>query len=171
VKWRIGNLTQDFINIEIRELKKREELEEKKAADRLVEHRKTVEQYHDEFEIERLKRYEAEETRAEAAKSAENRTRFYRLLSITCRQLALNSEENHRYDQGSDFRFFAMELQRKEGWRTRGPFVGILQFLYRHLSGYGEEVGRAFLILLGIWVLFALLYTQIGLHPDTVFGI
>jgi uncharacterized protein YjbI with pentapeptide repeats len=167
VKW-IGNLTQDFIDIEIRELKKREELEEKKAADRLQEHRKSVEQYHDEFEIERLKRYEAEETRAEAAKSAEKRTRFYRLLSITCRHLAVNSEENHRYDQASNFRFWSMELQRKEGWKTRGNIIGVLHILYRILSGYGEKIGLALGWLVGIWLLFAVLYTEVGFaHPPS----
>jgi uncharacterized protein YjbI with pentapeptide repeats len=169
VKW-IGNLTQDFIDIEIRELKKREELEEKKAADRLEEHRKTVEQYHDEFEIERLKRYEAEEARAEAAKSDEKRTRFYRLLSITCRQLAVNSEENHRYDQGSDFCFWSMELQRKEGWKARGTLtIGVLHSLYRYLSGYGEEILRALVMLIAIFLFFAFLYTRVGfVQPPSI---
>lgn len=162
VKWK-GNLTWDFIDIEIRELKKREELEEKTAAHRLEEHRKSVEQYHDEFEIERLKRYEAEDASAEATKSADKRTRFFRLLSITCRQLAVNSEENHRYDQASNFRFWSMELLRKEGWRARGRLsIGVLHTLYRYLSGYGEEIGRAFLVLVGICLLFAFLYTRVG---------
>ena len=167
VKW-IGGLTQDFIDIEIRELKKREEREEKKAAARLEEHRKSVEQYHDEFEIERLERYETGK-RAEAAKSAEKRTRFYRLLSITCRQLAVNSEENHRYDQASDFRFWSMELQRKEGWKARGRLtIGILHTLYRHLSGYGEEILRAFLILIALFLFFAYVYTRVGfVHPSS----
>jgi uncharacterized protein YjbI with pentapeptide repeats len=162
VRW-IGNLKPGFIKREIGELEKREELEETKAVESLAKHRKSVEQYHDEFEIERLKRYEAEKARVEAAKTVENRTRFYRLLSITCRQLAVNAEDDHRYDQASGFRFWSMELQRKEGWRSRGPLaIGILHTLYRYLSGYGEEIGRAFLVLVGICLLFALLYTRVG---------
>lgn len=92
--------------------------------------------------------------------------RPYRLLSIACRQLAVNAEENHRYDQASDFRFWSMELQRKEGWRARGRLpVGILHTLYRYLSGYGEEIGRAFLILVGVCLLLAVLYTWVGFVP------
>jgi len=166
VKW-IGNLNRDFINHEIEELKKREEREEKEAADRLEEHRKRVEQYHDEFEIVRLKRYEVEQARAQTAKSDQKRTQFYRLLSITSRQLAVNAEENHRYDQASDFRFWSMELQRKEGWKARGRLtIGILHTLYRYLSGYGEEILRASLMLIAIFLLFAFLYTRVGfVHP------
>lgn len=166
VQW-IGNLARDFIDIELRELREREELEEKVAAARLEEHRKSVEQYHDQFEIERLKRYKAEEEASgEAARSVEKRAQFNRLLSITCRQLAVNSEENHRYDQASSFRFWSMELQRKEGWNARGHLtIGILHTLYRYLSGYGEEILRAFVMLIGIFLLFAFLYTRVGFVP------
>ena len=60
-----------------------------------------------------------------------------------------------------------MELQRKEGWRSRGLTIGILHTLYRYLSGYGEEVGRALLVLGLIFLLFALLYTRVGfLQPS-----
>jgi len=91
------------------------------------------------------------------------RNKFRRLLSITCRQLAVNAEQNHRYDEASDFRFWSMELRRREGLRARrGWIVGILHLLYRYLSGYGEEIGRALAILTGIWLLFGLLYTQVG---------
>lgn len=170
VKW-IGSLSRNLIDQEIGNLRKREELEQKKAADSLTERRKTAEQYHDDFEIERLKKYEVEEARADATKPDLKGPRFYRLLSIACRQLAVNAEENHRYDQGSDLRFWAMEVQRKEGWRSRGRLtIGILHTLYRYLSGYGEEIGRAFLVLLGICLLFAFIYTRVGFvhSPSTI---
>ncbi len=171
VKW-IGNLSRHSIDEEIGRLRRREELEERLAANSLAARRKSAEQYHDEFEIERLTKYEMQEARAEAAKDdlqRLKRSRFYRLLSITCRQLAVNAEENHRYDQGSDFRFWSMELQRKEGWRARGRLtIGILHSLYRYLSGYGEEILRALLMLVAIFLLFAFLYTRVGfVHPPS----
>lgn len=94
------------------------------------------------------------------------------LRNFTCRHLAVNAEENHRYDEASDFRFWSMELRKKEGWRARGRLsVSILHSLYRHLSGYGEEIGRAFEILLGIWLIFAFLFTQVGfVRPPSLFS-
>lgn len=38
----------------------------------------------------------------------------HRLLSIACRQLAVNAEENHRYSEASDFRYESMEIRRWE---------------------------------------------------------
>jgi hypothetical protein len=60
-----------------------------------------------------------------------------------------------------------MELQRKAGWKARGRLtIGILHTLYRYLSGYGEEILRASLILVGIFLLFAFIYTRVGfVHP------
>src|SRR5882762_5420441 len=61
-----------------------------------------------------------------------------------------------------------MELQRKEGWRSRGRIIGVLHSLYRYLSGYGEKIGLALMWLVGIWLLFAVLYTQVGFaHPPS----
>lgn len=61
-----------------------------------------------------------------------------------------------------------MELQRKDGWRARGVIVGVLHTLYRYLSGYGEKIGLALAWLLAIWLLFAILYTQVGfVHPPS----
>lgn len=172
VKW-MGNLSRDFIDEEIGRLRIREELEEKTAANSLAERRKSAEEFHDEFEIERLTKYAMQVELAEFGKpdlQSLKRSRFYRHLSITCRQLAVNAEENHRYDQGSDFRFWSMELQRKEGWRSRGRLtIGILHTLYRHLSGYGEDILRAFLVLIAIFLLFAFLYTRVGfVHPPSI---
>jgi len=116
------------------------------------------------------------------------------LLGITCWNLAVNAEENHRYDEASRFRYLAMELRRRrpqfgegsrdtkrEGawsrWmaalkRQRSPqnsqttllqkslsgSVGMLHWLYFAMSGYGERIVRALLVLVGIWAVFAVLY-------------
>jgi uncharacterized protein YjbI with pentapeptide repeats len=162
VKW-VGNLKRKFIGVEIGELRKRELLEEKEAADKRAEYLRVAKEYKDDFGVEHLQREEREEVAAMARNASQKRTRFYRLLSVTCRQLAVNAEESHRYDEASDLRFWSMELRRREGPRARGRLsVGILHSLYRHLSGYGEEIGRAFVILLGVWLLFALIYTRVG---------
>jgi hypothetical protein len=169
VKW-IGQLRRRFINIEIGNLRKREELERKDAADRRTERLKDLELFGDQVAVKQLKEEEAEAARIEAKELNQKNARLHRLLSITCRQLAVNAEDNHLYDQASDFRFWSMELLRKEGWKARGRLsIAILHSLYRHLSGYGEEVGRAICVLLGIWLLFALFYTQVGFvrQPST----
>jgi hypothetical protein len=82
------------------------------------------------------------------------------LLGITCRHLALNAEENHRYDQASKFRYWSMDVRRRESWRGFAPFR--LSWWYWAASGYGERVFRAFLVLLGIWLVSAFLYTRAG---------
>lgn len=160
VKW-INNLSRKSMDIELTALQEREGSEKKKAREGIAERLKTAEQYHDEFELERLRKELADDT---GDKSNNSTTKYNRLLSITCRQLAVNAEENHRYDEASSFRFWSMELRRKEGWKARGKLtVGILHSLYRYLSGYGEEIGRALVVLVGIWLFFGLLiYTQVG---------
>jgi hypothetical protein len=168
VKW-IGQLRRRFIDIEIGKLRKRDELERKEAADSRAKRLRELQLFGDQVAIEELKEEEVEAARIEASEFNERDARFYRLLTLACRQLAVNAEENHRYDQASDFRFWSMELQRKEGWRARGRLpVGILHTLYRYLSGYGEEIGRAFLMLVAIYLLFAFVYTRVGfVHPPS----
>lgn len=109
-----------------------------------------------------------------------------RLLSIACRQLAVNAEENHRYDEASKFRYWSMYARQQETWSgltswwkfrswlsiqwSRIVKLPILRFfnrnwlywLYWAASGYGERVFRAFAVMIGVWVFFALLYTQVG---------
>jgi uncharacterized protein YjbI with pentapeptide repeats len=84
----------------------------------------------------------------------------YRLFAITCRHLAVNAEENHRYEEASRFRYMAMEARRQE--EGHGFAVWTLRWWYWLASGYGERVLRASLVLVGIWLLFSLLYTQVG---------
>lgn len=91
-----------------------------------------------------------------------------RLLAVTYRQLATNAEENHRYEEASNFRHMAMDARRIElrnNWRKNlsnrawwSENFSTLHLLYWAASGYGEQVQRAFRVLLGIWVLFAVIY-------------
>jgi len=84
----------------------------------------------------------------------------HRLLAVAYRQLALNAEENHRYEEASKFRYMAMETRRLESWRGFAPWR--LSWWYWLASGYGERVWQAFFVLLGILLLSALLYNQVG---------
>lgn len=84
----------------------------------------------------------------------------HRLLEIACRNLAVNAEENHRYKEASKFRYMAMDAQRLERWR--GFAFWRLRWWYWLTSGYGERVGRAFVMLVAVWLLSAALYSQVG---------
>jgi hypothetical protein len=84
----------------------------------------------------------------------------HRMLAILCRQLAVNSEENYQFEDASNFRYMAMEAQRRE--QFPGLAFGRLSFWYWVASGFGERVLRAFLILLGIWLLAGIFYTHVG---------
>jgi hypothetical protein len=79
-----------------------------------------------------------------------------RLLAIACWRLAVNAEENHRYDEASKLRFWAMDARRKE--RARGYAVWTLDWWYGFASGYGELTFRAFFWLIVIWLLFVPIY-------------
>ena len=82
------------------------------------------------------------------------------LLAIACRNLAVNAEENHRYEEASRFRYMAMEARRLERWR--GFAFWTLGWWYWLASGYGERVWRAFVVLIGVWLVAAALYTRVG---------
>jgi hypothetical protein len=85
----------------------------------------------------------------------------HRFLSTACRQLAVNAEDNHRYDEASSFRYWAMDVQRRESWR--GFAFWKLSWWYWLASGYGERILQAFgILMIGVWLFFALLYTQVG---------
>jgi pentapeptide repeat protein len=111
------------------------------------------------------------------------------LLAIAFWYLAVNAEENHRYEEASNFRYMAMNA-RRESWREGVTclarlFLSLkrnrkirekrlaefklfcrsfwkdlspLLWLYWAVSGYGEKVLRALVVLVGILVLFAGLY-------------
>lgn len=84
----------------------------------------------------------------------------HRMLAIACRQLAVNAEENHRYEEASKFRYMAMDARRLEHWW--GMDFRRLSWWYWLASGYGERIVRAAVVLLGIFFLSAALYTQVG---------
>jgi hypothetical protein len=156
-----GILSPDFIEIEIEELQRKEELEKEEGLRQKAERLRSAEMVGDEWVKEEMEKDEAEA--AQASNPAERKASFHHLLSVTCRHLAVNAEENHRYDEASDFRFWSMELRRKEGRKAgRRLSIRVLHTLYRYLSGYGEEIGRAFSILLGICLLFAYSYIHVG---------
>jgi uncharacterized protein YjbI with pentapeptide repeats len=79
-----------------------------------------------------------------------------RILEVTFRQLAVNAEENSRYEEAANFRYMAMEMKRFNRWR-KFDFLR-LSWWYWLLSGYGERVERAFWILVLIWLLFSVIY-------------
>jgi hypothetical protein len=53
-------------------------------------------------------------------------------------------------------------MDAKRRTEARGFAFWKLSWWYWLASGYGERVFRAFMVLLGIWLLFGLLYTQVG---------
>ncbi len=71
--------------------------------------------------------------------------------------------EGDEWAKATDFRFWSMELRRKRGRQEHGRLsVRILHTLYRYLSGYGEQIGRALGMLVALWLVFGLLYTRVG---------
>ncbi len=84
-----------------------------------------------------------------------------RLLEIAVSQLAVNAEENNRYDEASRFRYMAAEIRRIEDCKTHN-ISRILSWLYKWTSGYGESWSWAALVLIGIWFGFGLIYWLFG---------
>jgi hypothetical protein len=84
----------------------------------------------------------------------------HRVLSVACRNLAVNAEENNRYDEASTFRFWAMDARRREHARGFRPWA--MGWWYWLASGYGERVWQAFLTLFVVWFAAAVLYTWVG---------
>jgi hypothetical protein len=113
-----------------------------------------------------------------------------RLLSIAYRQLAMNAEENNRYDEAVKFRYASMETtflssQKKwlEDWFKEhfGKWsfetfswwwditlsnVVSLDWWYRTLSSYGESPTRAAIVLLLLLVLSCAPYWITGFAPS-----
>jgi uncharacterized protein YjbI with pentapeptide repeats len=107
-----------------------------------------------------------------AALQSRNVTSAHRLLAITFRNLAFNAQENEQFEDASRFRYLASELWRKNEPHDR--LTSFLGWLYWAGSGYGERIGRACMVLVGVWLLFALLYargtqyTKVGFGTETV---
>jgi len=81
-----------------------------------------------------------------------------RKLQKACRQLMNNAEENRDYPTANEFHYWSLEVLREEGWRR----LGVIGILYWALSGYGERPRRAFLVLVGMGTLFAILYVMVA---------
>jgi len=81
-----------------------------------------------------------------------------RKLQKACRKLMDNAEENRDYATANEFHYWSMELLRKQGWRE----LGLIGTLYWALSGYGERPRRAFLVLVGMGTLFAILCVMVA---------
>lgn len=155
MQW-LGNLRRKFIAVEISEIQQREEQEDKEAAQKRAKYLKEMEEYGDNFTVERLKKEEEEAVGARADSVGQIRTRANRLLAITCRQLAGNAEENHRYEEASKLRYWAMDVRRLEAWR--GFAFWKLSWWYWLASGYGERTIRALVVFVAILLVFASLY-------------
>ncbi|MFN0139425.1 MAG: pentapeptide repeat-containing protein [Pyrinomonadaceae bacterium] len=84
-----------------------------------------------------------------------------RIFEIAARQLAVNAEENNRYEEAAKFRYMAMETRRLEETKHFRA-SRLLMWLYKWSSGYGESWSRAALVLLFIWLGFGLVYWQFG---------
>lgn len=84
----------------------------------------------------------------------------HRLLAVACRRLAANAEENDRYREASHFRRMAFDAERLETWR--GFDVRRLNWWYWLASGYGERPFQALVVLVGMLLVFATLYTRVG---------
>lgn len=82
----------------------------------------------------------------------------YRLLTIACRQLADNYEENNHFEQASNFRRMAYESKRLEEFR--GFKIWSLHWWYWLSSFYGESWARAaFILFLLVLLVFPFIFT------------
>jgi hypothetical protein len=72
--------------------------------------------------------------------------------------LAVNAEENHRYEEASKFRYMAMDALRVETWLGFVPWR--LSWWYWFASGYGERILRALAVFVVMWLGFVLLYSS-----------
>lgn len=91
----------------------------------------------------------------------------YTLLSQACQRLAANAEENRDYPLANEFHYWSMEALRKQGW----IHVGLVASVYWALSGYGDRPRRAFWVLVGMWLTFAVLYMVVGRAELRVFSV
>jgi hypothetical protein len=84
---------------------------------------------------------------------------IYDSIAATYRELAINANENHRYEEASLFRFAVMDVPRHRPGKAWNIFS--LHWWYWLMSGYGERVGQAFLVLIIIVVGFSFFYRDV----------
>ena len=92
----------------------------------------------------------------------------YRLLAIIYAQLAVNAEDNQRYEEASNFRYLAMDVRRIQSFH--GLAFWKLSWWYWVASGYGERVVRAFVVLVAILTLAAAIYMRVGFSQPELRG-
>jgi len=113
------------------------------------------------FELTNVDWYKSGKAKAELELlKSRNVASSHRLLAIASRRLAANAEDNDRYREASHFRRMALDAERLEAWR--GFNLRRLNWWYWIASGYGERPFQALLVLLGILLLFGMLYTKSG---------
>jgi pentapeptide repeat protein len=100
----------------------------------------------------------------EEATDTEFKYNLNRLLAISCRQLAVNAEENHRYREASRLRYSSFDVRRIERYYGFVPWR--LDWWYWLASGYGESVSRAFIVFFVLISLFAFGYTRVGFEQS-----
>jgi uncharacterized protein YjbI with pentapeptide repeats len=86
----------------------------------------------------------------------EHERKSYEIIAAACWRLGDNAEANKNYSEASRFRYLAMESHRL--LNAGGRAFWTLHWLYWASSGYGERSLRAVLLLIGIWLIFAILY-------------
>ena len=86
------------------------------------------------------------------------------LLAIACWRLAANAEDTQRYEEASQLRYRAMNVRRKEHFW--GAAFWRLSWWHWLASGYGERVLKAFLVLVGLWLFFALVFNHAGVSLE-----
>jgi hypothetical protein len=84
------------------------------------------------------------------------------LLQQACHRLSSNAAETRDYQTAGEFHYWASDITRRWGWRITSPPEYWGNVLHWMLNGYGERPYRAFLTLLAIWGIFALLYMATG---------
>jgi hypothetical protein len=83
------------------------------------------------------------------------------MLAKVYRCLAVNAEEYRRYMEAAEFRYWAMDAERRRiGGGAFAPWS--LTWWYWALSGYGERPVRSLVWLAGILIGFAALYVLLG---------
>jgi uncharacterized protein YjbI with pentapeptide repeats len=109
------------------------------------------------------------------------------VLAQACRRLSANAEDNREYPLANEFHYWSMDAARKGDWnffkdltwrdllkRESWPGIarhfGLITTLYWALSGYGVRATRAFWVLVGLWLTFAVLYMVLGHAELRVFS-
>ena len=84
-------------------------------------------------------------------------------LERLCQQLKLNFENKRNYAEAGEFHWAEMEYRRQRNWMNGKWLSALMLDLYKLASGYGERIGKAAAILLGIFVLTFFFQARLGI--------